>query len=235
MQTYFDLTEKERAALTREDVERYIDVELMRVGVLRVEPLMLEPEPEEPEIPRHGFARVGDLAFNNVEDARSFLVLKPRKIGRYYIGGGYYNSVAYTDALDSTIVEVVELATKDGLEEVKVALDARGAVQAENRKRRDEHDKAMKAQNEALEGMWSDWYRCKREDGGHRKVVETFESYRKLADGDADMAARFLHKMFTRQAIEDAAEYCAVSIPSVVDAPERINEDARAEMSGAEF
>ena len=43
---YWSLSEKERANLTREQVEGSADFELMSLGVLAVPPLVLEEEPD---------------------------------------------------------------------------------------------------------------------------------------------------------------------------------------------
>ena len=56
MTTYWDLSERERAELSREDVERYVDAELMLKGVLRVKPPVLAAEPEVPQPTKRFFS-----------------------------------------------------------------------------------------------------------------------------------------------------------------------------------
>lgn len=48
MKTYWDLSESERAKLSREDVETFVAAELMTHGVVRVEPPKYEDEPSAP-------------------------------------------------------------------------------------------------------------------------------------------------------------------------------------------
>jgi hypothetical protein len=79
MQTFWDLSEKDRAALTEAEVEQFIAAELMTKGVLRAKPLELLPEPTLPEPERDVFTiRAGgfnklDIAFDTAEAAREAL------------------------------------------------------------------------------------------------------------------------------------------------------------------
>jgi len=85
MKTYWDLSEPERAAMTRDDVARYIDAELMLKGVLAVAPLTLVDE-TPPALATEPYYRVGDeyttldVAFRSEADARAFLGLGPVRV-----------------------------------------------------------------------------------------------------------------------------------------------------------
>src|SRR5579859_586132 len=110
MKTYWDLSEKERAALSREDVERYIDAELMMKGVLKVTPLMLEPLPSAPE-PTTTYYQVStgsvytlDPLFRTAADAEAFLAMRPCREGREWCTGA---SIKFVDPLREPEIKAV--------------------------------------------------------------------------------------------------------------------------------
>lgn len=218
MKTFWHLSEKERAGLSSEDVTAYEAIELMAAGVLPPEPLKLDPEPDCREPMTYTVYRLRsdglflDCAFATFDAAQSFLALNPVKVGHSYLGGDYCNSVDYTKALEKTEIVAVELTTEDLFRVARADLEKRSAVRSENKKRKEAFDKANEGRRKALEGMWDDWYRCRGLEGKHRRVIETFDGYVKLAEGSRATAARFLLKAFNRQQVTEAAEWCGITI-----------------------
>jgi hypothetical protein len=118
MTTYWDLSEQERAALTADDVQKYIDAELMLKGVLKVKPLALEPEPTVPVPSTKAFVvRFGGkygrtdsgVAFDTIESAQAFIALRAVRVESEY--------------MDSTSVPYVGRATDPEIAEVPTAGD----------------------------------------------------------------------------------------------------------------
>ncbi len=217
MITYWDLEPKTRAALSEADVQRYLDVELMLKGVLKVEPLELDPLPELPEIAKSNWFKVDgfSLVFETADEALRFSQLRPRTTDTKYVGD-YWRSSAKIEYLKAEqkpgeVVPVL-LATEDEIARHSSALDKRSAAEKSNNEKRDAHAKAMKLTNEALKGLWDDWHERRAEAARHRKVVETFESYVKTA-GDREVAAKFLLKVFTPEQVGEASEWMGVAIP----------------------
>jgi len=219
MKTYWDLEEKERAALTREEVERFLDAELMTKGVLKVAPLEFEQEPVVAEPETRTFYQVGPVAFASADAADAFMKLSPLSVTTKYLGSGYSsrNSLEVGAALDCDVIEK-RLVSERELELRKSALEQRAAVRDVNDRRRAEHKTATVAQDKVLAGVWEDWQACRRVDEAHRRVVTTFNDYVETA-GDRFTAARFLCKVFTREAIDEASKWCGVAIPdtSIID------------------
>lgn len=215
LKTYWDLEPKTRAALSEADVNRYIDAELMLKGVLKVEPLELEPEPAEPELKKTTFYKLAgfDPVFERAEDAQAFAKLAPLHSDYRYIAG-YSDSVEYHRKATSQDLEVVPIELRDEVDvaNAKSALDRLGELRKSNESRRQEHSKALKIQNDALDGMWADWYARRSEAREHRKVIETYEAYCKTAGGDTETAAKFLQKVFTVEQIVEAATWFDTSI-----------------------
>lgn len=213
---YWELSEKGRAMLTQEEVDRFADYELMQKGVLRAQPLELEPEPEVPA-PTQQFFRVKrdswhelDIAFRSAEDAQAFLRLRPVYIERAYCG---HVNVESAKPLGGDVEVTAQLLrSSDESNAMMVTLKRAGEIKASNAKRREEHEKAQRAQEEALVDMWSDWRQCRAKLARIDKVVATFDEYRKIAD-DIDLAGKFLLKAFPRDEIVEAASWHGFAIP----------------------
>lgn len=241
--TYWDLEEKERAALTDEEVERFVDAELMTKGVLKVAAPDLVPVPEVATKPsayytvqivgRYGVSESLDVVFASREAAAASLT------GAFSLDHDYQSDsrVARPIRPDAKVVEVealpesVHVEHKATLERVKAAKEA-------NAKAQQEYQEASRKQSQALQGLWDDWHRCRGLDRQHRKVVATFEEYVRVAQGGEQpasvaqlgrsaeeartIAGRFLLKVFTREEIAAAGEWCGVEIPvpgDVAEAP----------------
>ncbi len=215
MKTFWDLEEKERAALTREEVERCLDAELMTKGVLKVAPLALDEEPTIDELATSTYYWVDGfphVLFTTTEAASAFVALKPAQLGSEYLCGDYRQSVKFAKPSEDTDINQVSVASQDSFVQRRSDLEKRAAIRTSNEKRREEYDRDSKAQAKVLDGVWEDWARCRRVEEGHRRVVATFNDYVKTA-GDEYTAARFLGKVFTFEQIDEARTWCGVAIP----------------------
>lgn len=223
LKTYWDLEPKTRAALSESDVRRYVDAELMLKGVLKLEPPTFDEEPPLPEIAKTTWYKAEGYApiFANAEQAMKFLDLNPRIYSTKHVGD-YWNSCESFDYIEDARhgVEIVpvRVVTEGQLAAHKSAIDARGEAQQSNRKKREEYDKAIKLQNQALEGLWADWHARRAVAAQHRKVVDTYEAYCKTAGGDSITAAKFLQKVFSVEQIREASEWFVTSIPTAFEA-----------------
>lgn len=230
MKTYWDLSEKERAALTRDDLNRFIDAELMLKGVLKVGDLALEPEPEMPQ-PKRAYFRVvvggntTDIAFETAEQAAAFRALKPLYLRTEYVGS-YSNRLSVIDEdRDPSIAEILAFTVNE-FAQVRATATAAATVKDANTKKKTEHEKAAKVQADALSGMTTDWYECRDKHSSLERIVATFRDYVKTA-GDPTLAARFLGKVFSRDEIAEAAEWFGVEIP--IDETVKVAEKPQAE------
>jgi len=219
--TYWDLSEKERAALTSEEVERYGDVELMSKGVLKVPEFLLELEPPAPALQKTLYYRVAqfsDVLFTKLDDAERFRELLPLKVGHKWIGNSYDNRVDYVEPTPTLAIDTIEACSADEVRNHQAALEKAGAAREANRKKRQEYDAAVKAQNDALSGLWEDWHRCRALGAEMQRIVDTFERYKAMTKGDEVIAARFLNKAFTCEQIDQAKAWFEIGIP--YDAPD---------------
>ncbi len=214
---YWDLTERERAALTREDVERFIDAELMTKGVLKAREPVLETVPDVAAKMAPRFRIKGDpsdwhgpkLLFATEEQALAFLKLEPEFETSFYNDGV---SISHGKRFDKSIdsVQILPAAEYDAH---KSSLQAAATIRAANKKACEEYDAALKKQNQTLEGLWNDWSTQRQRDHKLRGVMATYEEYRRIA-ASQDIALRFLRKVHSVNQIEEAAEWCGVALPA---------------------
>lgn len=222
MRTYWDLSEKDRAALTATDVERFVDAELMTKGVLKVTEPTLEKEPELPEpdvecfYVSAGTTRV-DVAFNTADDARAFIATGPMIRQYHYLNGEF---IYYVHTSDDWKITAERAHSKDLADLHRGTFALAKEAKARNEKLKDDHAKALKAQQEALADMWSDWRTQSIKRTQLEKVATTYESYTATAEGDRAIAFRFLRKSFDDAKIVEAAEWFGFQLPNdfLVDA-----------------
>lgn len=233
--TYWDLADKERAALSSDDVQRYGDVELMAKGVLKLPELVLVDEPAEPELAKVRYYRVEQfpfVMFRTLSEAEAFRDLSPLGLDHRYIGKGYGNSVDHVKPHAKLTIDTVEAASEDAVRTVLADLERAGAAREANRAARQEYDEALRTQNKALEGLWEDWQRCRALAVEMERVRDTFQRYIAMTNGDKAMAARFLAKAFPESKLNDAAAWFGIEIPYNVPDSE-YGETAPAEQAAA--
>lgn len=206
MQRYWDLTTKEKAALTREELEPYIRVELMEQGVVVPPPPKLEPI-EEVQIGKHVVYKIVlngytylDVAFERAEDAQALLMLHPLHLRSEYAGGEH---VSVATPLDRPAVTGIDVSNADDLECHQEALKRNAVAKKHNDEATREYDKARKAAAEASSGMLSDWLQAQSTEAHHRRIRATLDEYVTMA-GDRAVAMKFLVKAFNADDIEEA-------------------------------
>jgi hypothetical protein len=222
---YWDLSEKERANLTREQVEGFAAFELMRLGVLAVAPLVLEEEPNVALPERKPYFRPStsdkryhsrnawDVAFETQEQAAAFLALKPFHVHSHWTGN---DSVACASPwpVDGGEIQVEQLPAEEAVAACAEQYRQLSSVRERNRKAREEHDKASREKNEALAAMWSDWDQQRANQARLQRVISTWSEYQRLAGDDAT-ARRFLAKVYEASAVREAAEWFGTEIPEL--------------------
>lgn len=213
---YWDLSERERSELSHADVQRFLDFELMQKGVLKVTAPVADCVVEPNVKPCEWFAATAQssswdpvrVVFASRELAESFLELAPCVRRSDYLDGA---SIEYASPFDSEIKSIT-LLTVDAFQEHRSELQAAAAAKAANAKRKEEWEKSVKLQSDALKGLWDDWYACCEKAREFGKVRSTWTQYVTMA-GDERLAAKFLLKVFTERQIREANEWFAIAIP----------------------
>lgn len=233
MLNYWDLSEKERAALSESDVEKFIAGELMRKGVLRVLPLELVPEPAmpEPDMLVHvavaktssSYDRRSDVGFRTREAAAAAIAEGHVRLTSEYING---KSIEVANPLVS--IDAIQVYSADRMAMARQLIEKAAAASEENGRRRTEHERASKAEREALEGVWADWHSCTAKAVEMTRVESTFREYVETA-GDRDVAAQFLTKVFSDSKIEEASKWTGTEMRVLPMEPHMDEESAAAE------
>ena len=213
MRTYWDLSEAERAELSDQDVERYIDAELMTKGVLRARTVELVTEPSLPEPDRllyvigsdYHSTDIGFLTFDAAAQAQRQSV----RIGAEYINGQY---LAVAVSLEDGHIKETRVHSPDTIRDARGAFEKATAAKAENERRRATYERQRESERKALEGLWDDWHRCRSKAVHMRRIVDVFGEYKRIAGRD-DVAGQFLLKAFERGEVIEAAEWCDITIP----------------------
>lgn len=213
MRTYWDLTEVERAAMSRDDVAKFIDAELMLKGVLAVPPLTVADE-TPPALETTGYYRIGsqyeglDIAFRSEADARAFLALGAMRITSEWSLG---SDNRFVEPIKPGSIQLIPLPSKAAVQASAGALKEAEATKSENERRRRDHAEATKKVDGVLKDLWDDWHACVAKAQRMARIAETFTKYVGIA-GDKDVAARFLAQTFAPSEIAEAIEWTGVDM-----------------------
>lgn len=215
---YWDLTEKERAALTEENLKKFIDFELMEKGVVKVTvPILAEEEMIQlnkrmffsvtgQNTREYGSTDFGAL-FEKIEDAQAFAALRPmKKEYEYSVGSEYYFAKPY----DNYSINQVEIYTESEVMANKAILDRNAEIRKQNEAERKRTKEEVKAMKDATHGLYEDLYACKRKASRCQTIIDTFNSYLLLTNGDEQIAARFLSRAYSVEDIEEARRWFGV-------------------------
>lgn len=214
MNRYWDLSEKQRAELTQEEVQAYLTVELMEKGVIRID----EPEylPVEevagPDVLVYRLKagwRKSDIAFRTAEEAAN-AIKGAFVISDHYVSGHTTQHVSEETEIE---IEASTIYSLDSFTKNKILIDRNKSAEAANKKLRDDYAVAIRAQDEALNGLWDDWNECRGKDRVNKRIVETFNQYVKNCKGQSDIARVFLEKAYTAEQIDEAFVWCNLSEP----------------------
>lgn len=215
MKTYWDLSEKERAELTAEQLTALEALELMEVGVLRCDPLVLLDEPVMPKPDRRGFVLKGeDVVFDTIEVARASIEGGAGRLQHKYLADDYRQPVRWLKPIsghDERTVEEVAYYSEASFLEAQTSMAIAAAARKENDRRREQHQKDWTAQSDALTRLRDDHRTCCLTGERMKRVLSTLAEYEQMA-GSRDVAMSFLDKAFTAGDIEKAMQWGAPAV-----------------------
>jgi hypothetical protein len=96
---------------------------------------------------------------------------------------------------------------------VKVLLKKNKEAKTANDQARAAYEKAVKAQDAALEGMWADWHEQTEKERDATALVTLLVEYETRCKGDLAMALQFLELLKTRSEIVEAHEWLGLTDP----------------------
>jgi hypothetical protein len=222
MLRYWDHSERERAALTAEQVEALMTVELMEKGVTKVEPPTLEAV-DDVALPSDQFFQVlregpyssdtaFDCLFDTLEQAQAFIDLTPRFRNHDYSIGRKYDFAKVATGLK---IGTVKMCREQDVVNVKARLEKAAATKSANEKSQREYNDAIREVTKATQGVWEDWRNMRNTEAVNQRVIDTYREYVKTCDGNEKMAMTFLGKAFSEGKIVDAFEWFGMELEQV--------------------
>lgn len=217
MKTYYDLDERERAKLSEDEMAEFIRREMMNEGVLAPKAMVLQSE-DAPEIKPCGVAyaikvgwRTSDLVYETREAAEAALE-GCRNLDNHYIGGQSFKS--YESDPERSIV-TIPIHDAGELAIHRSALEKAERARESNRKERERFETDSKAVAGIECELWGDHRIQAARLVDAERLVETFDSYVKTADGDEAVAAKFLLKAYPRERVIEAFEWVERDLPTL--------------------
>ena len=218
MQDYWDLTNKQRAALTADDIEHLLDVELMRQGLVRPKKPELETVTEvAPETEQfYGVAYPGKyssddqlgVVFDNEIDALQVASMTMYRTERDYRKG----DIKYAAKAVTGKVVPLRLPGEVAVTQLQVELEQASDTKKKNEALLSEYNKATKAVDDALKSLLTDWRECQEMARQMAQVRATCDRYLQLCDGDNDLAAKFLAEAYDEETLTQATEWYGGSL-----------------------
>jgi hypothetical protein len=217
MDTYFDLSEKQRSQLTEEQVSAFCDVALMTAGIIKpVQPERLVDVAGDVDLDTETVWITGGILFRSQEDALAFLKLSPMK-EEYDFGVGYEYKYA---ELINELPAAKAVYRKSALDAAKKVLSQRSAKKEAIKKQIEEYNAQCKKANDATSNIWQDWTACRDMARAYQRVRDTFDQYVGMTAGDKSLALKFLRKAHTSEDIAGAIEWGIIDEDNAVQAIE---------------
>ncbi len=208
MNRYWDKTEQEKATMTREQVQAYLDVELMEKGVVKVErPILQDLEPVEVPVTRmYEVQKKGSYSsegtgwcFETMEEAQAFINARP-----FHYERDWQTDCHYAKPAQEMMIGPIDVPNEADWAMQKARLEKNKAAKQANETVLKDYNKSIEEIQKATSGVWDDWRTCREKATRAQKVIDTRAEYVKLCNGDEAVAKTFLAKAFKEEEIAAA-------------------------------
>jgi hypothetical protein len=207
MDRYWDLETKEKAALTTEQIERFLQIDMMENGIEPAIKPDLRPVPEAPN-PSVTMFECGGIYFETAALAREFASLKPYRSDYDYKIGYEFTT---TKPLKTSINEVYFYSDSQLMQCREALLEAKGARE-HNAAENNRYEKQTENISLASEHLYADYYEACAKIRKAEKIVGMYNEYKDLA-GDAWKGFVFLQKTYDQSEVIDAFKLTDTAIP----------------------
>jgi len=213
MLDYWDLDEWERSELTEEEINKCLDFELMRKGVIRFPHPGIEPQPpvlEKNEI----WYKCCDVYFKSSEDAAK--IANPfKKEHDYKIG---YDIFWISSRSDLEIV-VEKFPSYETIQKHRIGLIKYKEEKALWDKKNSDYYNNNKEITTACASILEDWESLNNTVQAYGNIIETYNSYCKMTDNNKKLAFDFLLKLkqYSESLIKEAFVWFEIEFPIVTN------------------
>lgn len=214
-----EYTEVELSVATNEDIDRLIEVEAMVAGISKpVPPEEADPEPLPPISPtrkvytlatskRYGSPDYWPQVFNSELDAQTIADLANKTaIGTY--DHSHYGTSTYDIGSVPTVYAVTanlpDSATAKAHEHRNKALAERSNIV---KAAREEYAAACEKYEEVASRVRSRWYQAESARNSAKKMFDERSRFRELANGDVEVADKFLVAKWGEEAVRDLMKW----------------------------
>lgn len=239
---YWDLSNKERAALKREDVEKYIAYELMSRGISRLPEPIYEDEGPEIELPEpcviysvsFGYETVG--YFETMEEAQIIQAAlakvttgKVSSVSVYDYRSSRENPKFFEAHSSALKIEEHSVFRESELTLIREALKVQAIVVAANDEKRTIYKKSISDTDTCLTSMWDDWGEKVEMNVSYAHTAATWEEFLGMCDGNRLMAMKFMLKGDRDHDLHDVWEWLDWDVVELDSLLEEIEIEPQAE------
>ena len=209
LRCFDDLTDLEKLALTDEEIERFVDIELMKAGLVRPKPPTLK-EVVTPELPEgRTYWTVDGLLFDTPEHADTVLkLIVGKKEYCWKITGVSNIAKPFNGA-----IEGVSLLTEEDLSPFAAQLESAKAAKDYNETESKHYNEAIKGTQSAFEYIYDNLNTLRRRDNELNEIASTLDRYTELC-GDRATAHKFILEKHSKS---DVAEACTRYAPGDIE------------------
>lgn len=200
MLAYWDLSDKERASLSEKDVEGY----LLFVYAERGLPINVK-EPIEPEVPSlptpeeevYEVSGLGYYKFyvKTYAEAERFLETTAYDTHSFYLGNRYVEYLG--ERAQRMEVKKIKVYSYAQYKEHQSEIAKHQELRRIYSKEKEQYDKLQAELTKAAESLWEDWSNLQYRKRICQQVVDSWNQYMEMTEGDKKIAARFLKKRFS--------------------------------------
>lgn len=217
MKSYWDLSARERLALTTEQLSLYATREAAIQGVLRPQEPVLIPEVESPGIafptPTHYFKVTGakknssystydfKAAFSTIDDAKAFVAMSPRYLDTLYKGSESYS---ITKSPYKYTIEMVEVHNAESIEEYYAINKEYNEVRTSNDAARAAYTNALTKFNNCAAKINRDHSALVAHKGKLENVIKNLDEFVAVCEGSFLMGCKCILKTVEPQLLYDA-------------------------------
>jgi hypothetical protein len=232
---YWDLSERERADVTKDQVEAFAKVELMTKGVTEPVPPELEDVEviELPHVTYYGITSRGEyqdtalpMHFKTTADAAACIETLTGKA--YYKKNDYSIKRDYAGQMEDFKIITIQMNDVKDINVHKESLTKAQEAKNRNKSVQDKFNTECREKREALGKLWADWYRVREAHEDYLKMQATLGEYAELCGGDRQTALRFLIKAHEREIVRDMLDWLGLDDklpPAELDKPDTADDE----------
>lgn len=201
MKNFNELTDEEKATLTNDQINDYIRYRMAESGTHAVEnPGQCTIVKPKMRMQTWYKIRNTSILFKSMKAVEKFLELDPAKdVYDWDIG----TELRYPSKIDHEI-EMIELHDENELKERGQELIEYNKLYNEWYNKRRKYDDYLGIKNNATRNVWNAIHAAREKVAAINAIRNAYKEYVELADGNEEMALKFLYKTYNKETVNSA-------------------------------